>query len=48
MGGLLLVRAGEGGIAYVHVEKTFGEFPPMDEVIASVKRALAAGGGGQQ
>ncbi|GBF95114.1 hypothetical protein Rsub_07698 [Raphidocelis subcapitata] len=40
LGGLLLVRAGEGGVAYAHAEKTFGEFPEIEQVLADVKAAL--------
>ncbi|KAI8465304.1 MAG: R53.5-related protein [Monoraphidium minutum] len=41
LGGLLLLKAGEGGAAYMHAERSFGEFPPVEEVVAAVKTALA-------
>jgi len=40
LGGLLLVKAGEGGVAYVHAERSFGEFPEVEAVVAEVKKAL--------
>ncbi|WIA33384.1 hypothetical protein OEZ86_006520 [Tetradesmus obliquus] len=42
LGGLLVVKAGEGGIAWMHAEKTFGEFPDTQDVIAAAKEALGA------
>eukprot|EP00775_Hariotina_reticulata_P005476 gene5476-5711_t len=40
LGGLLVVAAGKEGIKYMHAEKTFGEFPPTEEVIAAAKQAV--------
>lgn len=40
LGGLLVVKAGQGGIAYMHAEKTFGEFPETSAVIDAAKQAL--------
>ncbi|KAF6261261.1 R53.5-related protein [Scenedesmus sp. NREL 46B-D3] len=41
LGGLLVVKAGEGGIAWMHAEKTFGEFPDTQDVIAAAKAAVS-------
>jgi hypothetical protein len=40
LGGLLVVKAGQGGIAYMHPETTFGEFPSTQDVIDAAKKAL--------
>lgn len=40
LGGLLVVKQGQGGVAYMHPETTFGEFPPTQEVIDAAKQAL--------
>lgn len=40
MGGLLVVKAGQGGIAWVRPETTFGEFPSVQEVITAAKAAV--------
>jgi hypothetical protein len=40
LGGLLVVKAGQGGIVYMHPETTFGEFPPTQDVIDAAKKAL--------
>lgn len=42
LGGLLVVKAGDGGIAYMHAEKTFGEFPETKDVIAAARAAIGA------
>jgi hypothetical protein len=42
LGGLLVVKAGDGGIAWMHAEKTFGEFPDTQDVIAAAKAAVGA------
>lgn len=40
LGGLIVVKAGKGGIAYMHPEVTFGEFPPTKDVVDAAKKAL--------
>lgn len=42
LGGLLVVKAGDGGIAWMHAERTFGEFPETVEVQHAAKRAEGA------
>jgi hypothetical protein len=32
-GGLYLIRAGSGGVAYQFVERNFGDWAPLDEVL---------------
>jgi len=40
LGGLLVVKQGQGGIGYLHPETTFGEFPPTAEVIQAALKAV--------
>lgn len=40
LGGLLVVKQGQGGIAYMHAETSFGEFPPTEDVIAAATKAV--------
>lgn len=40
LGGLLVVKAGQGGIGYCHPETSFGEFPDTQDVIAAAKKAV--------
>jgi hypothetical protein len=40
LGGLLVVKAGQGGIAWMHAEATFGEFPKTGDVIAAAAKAV--------
>lgn len=40
LGGLLVVKQGQGGVAYMHPETTFGEFPPTQDVIDAAKKAM--------
>jgi hypothetical protein len=42
LGGLLVVKAEDAGIAWMHAEKTFGEFPDTQDVIAAAKAAVGA------
>lgn len=42
LGGLLVVRQGDGGVAWMHAEESFGAFPPTEEVVAAAKRAIGA------
>ncbi len=39
MGGLLVVRPGKGGVAWMHAEKNFGEFPDTSLVVAEALKA---------
>eukprot|EP00877_Chromochloris_zofingiensis_P014585 jgi/Chrzof1/9380/Cz04g00200.t1 len=45
MGGCLLVRQGEGGIGYMHVEKSFGEYPEIAALVRECRAAVCQGGG---
>lgn len=40
MGGFLLVKPGDNGVAYMHVERTLGEYPEVRELIAASKAAV--------
>ena len=42
LGGLLVVRQGEGGASYMSREESFGDFAPLDEVLAAAREAAAA------
>eukprot|EP00879_Flechtneria_rotunda_P020267 GHRR01021315.1.p2 GENE.GHRR01021315.1~~GHRR01021315.1.p2 ORF type:complete len:110 (+),score=48.70 GHRR01021315.1:352-681(+) len=42
LGGLMVVKAGDGGIAWVHAERTFGEFPETQRVIEAANKAVQA------
>jgi hypothetical protein len=39
LGGMLVVRQGEGGVSYMSREEGFGDFAPLDEVLAAAKDA---------
>lgn len=41
-GGLVVVKAGSGGVVYSHLEKTFGDHAPLEEVLAAAKEAAQA------
>lgn len=41
-GGLMVLKAGNGGVVYSHLEKTFGDHAPMAEVLAAAKEAAQA------
>jgi hypothetical protein len=36
-GGVFVVHKGTGGIAFMHVEKSFGEFADKDQLMAAVQ-----------
>lgn len=40
-GGLMVIKAGSGGVVYSHQEKTFGDHAPINEVLAAAKKAAA-------
>lgn len=42
LGGLVVVRQGEGGIAWLRAERGFGEFPATQDVIAAARTAIGA------
>lgn len=41
LGGVLVVRQGEGGVGYMHSEQSFGDFPSISELLAAAKAAVA-------
>ncbi len=42
LGGMLVVRAGEGGLVHMSREESFGEYAPLEEVLADARKAAAA------
>ena len=38
LGGQMVVRAGAGGVAYAHKEAAFGDYGPMDDLLAAARR----------
>jgi hypothetical protein len=41
LGGMLLVQAGEGGAVYMSREESFGDFAPLEDVMAAAQKVAA-------
>jgi hypothetical protein len=41
LGGMLVLRRGEGGVVHMSREETFGEYAPLEDVLADARRAAA-------
>lgn len=42
LGGVLVVKQGEGGPVFMHIETTFGDHPDVQQVLEAARKAAAA------